>query len=224
MSNEVKLTSSHGRTIYFLTLNRLGQIYNNTSGVFQNYDSNAYTGGFPISMTEQGTASSIYLGTFPPTIVPGVYDIIARQQVGGSAVETDPTLGVEDSFQWNGSVELPLSDLSTSGQIGQVSPIRLARGTMVKNFPVYLKSAADHITPFTSGVISGQISRDGAAFTSLQSGSFTEVGLGIYSLQALTSGDLLANTISVIFTANGISGGTSDPLPISFVLQRTSGQ
>lgn len=224
MANEIKLASSHARVIYFVVLSRTGTIYNTSSQLFEVYNSSNYSSDYTISMTEQGTASGIYLGSFPSAIVPGVYDIIARQQIGGSPAETDPTMGVEDSYQWNGSFTLPLSDLSTSGQIGQVAPIRLARGVQILNFPIYLKSAADHITPFTSGVLSGQISRDGAAYTSLQSGHFTEVGLGGYSLQALTSGDLLANTVMLLVTANGISGGTSDPLPLSFILQRTSGQ
>jgi hypothetical protein len=126
-------------------------------------------------------------------------------------------------YDWNGAT-VGLADLATSGQIGLVSPMRLARGVGILNFPVYLKSSADHVTPFTSGVVSGQISRDNGSFGALQSGAITEIGLGHFNLFALTSGDLLANTVRLHFTATGISGGSSDPLPISLVLQRTSGQ
>jgi hypothetical protein len=81
------------------------------------------------------------------------------------------------------------------------------------------------VTPFTSGVVSGQIWRDGATSPSpLQSGAFTEVGNGFYNLQALTSGDLLATTVKLLFSAQGISGGQADVLPMSVVLQRSSGQ
>ena len=185
-----------------------------------NYDASFYT-DFAISATEQGS-SNFYAASFPAAVPAGVYNLDAHQQTGGSAAQTDPRVAAGEE-QWNGTALFPLSDLATSGQIGQIGPIRLARGTMVQNFPIYLKSAADHITPFTSGVVSGQISRDGGAFGVLQSGTITEVGLGSYKIN-LTSGDLNANTVMLVFTANGISGGTSDPLPIAAVLQRVSGQ
>jgi hypothetical protein len=94
---------------------------------------------------------------------------------------------------------------------------------MVQNFGVHLKSSSTHIDNFTSGVVSGQSSRDGGSFGALQSGTFTERGLGFYSC-TLTSGDLLATTVFLSVTANGISGGASDPVSISMVLQRSSGQ
>ena len=115
---------------------------------------------------------------------------------------------------------IPLSSLTSSGSL---AAIRITRGKMVQNFPLYMKSATDHVTPMTSGVVSGQISKDGGAFGPLQSGAFTERGLGFYSLQALTSGDLAANTIALLFTATGVSGGVSDPLAMSILTQPSSG-
>ena len=221
MSGEIQFNFTAGQVCYFLVWNRIGQIWNTSTVAFESYLTANYA-NYVISAVEQGTASHQYVGNFPSTIVAGVYGITARQRLGGTAAETDPTIATGD-FQWNGSVSFPLSDLATSGQIGQISPIRLARGVMVQNFPVYLKSSVDHVTPLVSGIVSGQISRDGGLFGALQSGKFTEVGLGFYALQALTSGDLTANTVSLLFTANGISGGQSDPLPMSFVMQRTSG-
>jgi hypothetical protein len=97
----------------------------------------------------------------------------------------------------------------------------MARSEMVLNYPIYLVSAADHITPMTSGIVSGQIARDGGAFTTLQSGAFLEKGLGTY-VTTLTSGDLDATIVRLVFTATNISGGTSDPLVERVVLQRSS--
>ncbi len=94
---------------------------------------------------------------------------------------------------------------------------------MIQNFPLYFRSSIDHVTPFVSGIISGQISRNGGAFGALQSGAYTELGLGFYALQALTSGDTSAVTIALMFNAVGISGGTSDPLPLGIVTQHSSG-
>jgi len=225
MANEIIVSFQPTKTLYALVFNRIGQIWNTSTVAFEAYSTANYA-NYTIALTQQGTSSPFYDGTFPSAIVAGVYGVVAKQQLGGSAAETDPTVGVQGDFQWNGAFSFPLSDLTTSGQLGQIGPIKLARGVMVQNFPIYLKSAADHVTPFTSGVLSGQIMRDpvsGASFGALQSGLFAELGNGFFSLSALTSGDLLANTIALLFSANGISGGSADPLPMTFILQKTSG-
>lgn len=221
MANEIQGRGpGAGKSPYFLVRNHTsGFVWNGTSFV-------AYASGqtdlYDVALTEQGL-SNYYVGNFPSAIPAGVYAVEARDRIGAAPAETDPIFGME-TFQWNGAVAAPLSDTATSGQLGQTGPIRIARGTMIQNFPIYFKSSVDHITPFTSGVVSGQIARDGGSFGALQSGAFTEIGQGFYNLQALTSGDLLANSVKLLFTAVGISGGNADPVPLSLVLQRTSGQ
>lgn len=197
-------------------------MWNTVTNTFVAYATANYS-GYVITCSEQGTASAYYTGTVPAAVPAGIYSIVMKQQLSANPAETDTTVVVGD-LNWNGSNVAPLSDTATSGQLGVLSPIRLARGTMVKNYPIYLKSASDHVTPLTSGTVSGQISRDGAAFGPLQSGTFTEIGLGWYSLQSLTSGDLLANTAALLFQAANVSGQVSDPLAQAFILQRTSGQ
>lgn len=219
MANEVFFSFRTAATTYILVRDRTGQIWNGTSFVaYATANYSLYT----VSATEQGTASHGYAASFPTAIVAGTYSVEARQQLAGSAAETDPTIAT-GNYEWNGTVTLPLSDLATSGQLGQLGPMRLARGVMVLNFPFYLVSSSDHVTPLTSGVCSGQISRDGGAFGVLQSGTVTEMGLGFYKC-TITSGDILANTAALVFTASAVSGGQSDPRPFSFVLQKTSGQ
>ncbi len=211
-----------GQTTYFRILGSGGCVWSTSGGTggFESYNSADWT-DYAISATEQG-ATNIYVGNFPAAVPAGVYSIDARRQIAGSPAVSDTGIA-QGEEQWNGSKTLPLSDLATSGLVAQIGPVKLARGVMVGNFPFYLVSATDHVTPLTSGICSGQISRDGGAFGALQSGAFTEVGLGTYALQAFTSGDLLCNTAMVIFRALGISGGLSDPRPFSFVLQRVSG-
>ncbi len=223
MAGEIQASFRTGNTVFSLIRNRVGQVWNTSggTGAFETYTTAVFT-SYAISLTEQGSASAYYVGTFPSAIIPGVYSLTAKQQLGGSAAETDPTIAVGD-FQWNGTVALPLSDLATSGLVAQIFPIRLARGTMIQNFPIYMVSAVDHVTPLTSGILSGQIARDGGSFGPLQSGAFTETGLGYYNLQALTSGDLLGNSIKLLFTGVKISGGNADPRPFAFILQRSSG-
>ena len=223
MANEMRVSYQANRTVYFMIFNRTGQIWNTAGSAFETYQT-ANVADYGIAATPVGSASSFYTANFPSTIVPGTYDLVAKQQLGGTEAEADPTIGVQAAFQWNGSAELPLSDLVTSGQLSQVGPIRIARGVMVQNFLFYMKSSADHITPFVSGVVSGQIARDNGAFGALQSGAFTEVGNGFYRLQALTSGDVLCNTFALLLTGNGISGGSADPVPFTGITQRVSGQ
>lgn len=224
MSGEVKFRGpSTGATCYFTIRGSGNSIWSTSGGVggFEVFTSGDWS-DYSISAIEQGV-SNIFVGNFPAAVPAGEFDIEARRQTGGSPTQLD--FGVaQGEVQWNGTGIVALANLASSGQIGAITPIRLARGTMIQNFPIYFKSAADHITPFTSGTVSGQIARDGGTFGPLQSGLFTETGQGYFNLQALTSGDLLANTVKILFTAVGISGGNADPVPFSFVLQRTSGQ
>jgi len=218
MANELQGSFADNKQCYFLIRDRNAQIWSTVTNSLTSYLSANYS-GYAITATEQGT-SAFYVGNFPSTAGPGDYGVIMKQQLGADPAETDPTVDV-GTVPWNGINVAQLADIQVSGVA--LSPIMLPRGWMVQNFPVYFRSSADHVTPMTSGVVSGQISRDGGAFGPLQSGAFTETGLGFYSLQALTSGDLAANTISLLFTCNGISGGAADPVPQSYILQRISG-
>jgi hypothetical protein len=223
MASEIQWSDVSGATEYALVRDRIGRVWNASgAGAFVVFATSDYA-SYVIQGTEQGTASSFYAATMPSAIAAGIYGIVAKRQVGGSAAETDPSVACGD-LNWNGTHSLPLSDLATSGQVGLLAPSRPARGVMIPNFLFKMVSAADHLTPLTSGVVSGRVSRDGAAFGALQSGAFTEVGLGWYSLQALTSGDLLANSVALAFTAVGVSGGAADQRDFSLLLNRSSGQ
>ena len=224
MANEVQFRGpGSSATCYFTIRNLTSGFVWNTSGGTGTYE--AFVSGmatvYGINATEQGV-SNLFAGNVPAAVPAGTLSITASQRAGGGNVDTDPVVAA-GNVEWHGAGVRMLSDLATSGQLGQAIPIKLARGVQVLNFPLYLKSAADHITPFTSGVVSGQISRDGGSFGALQSGAFTEIGLGHYNLQALTSGDLNANTVRLHFTSVGISGGSADPVAMAFVLQRVSG-
>lgn len=227
MAGELQASWQAGRTVNFYIRNRIGQIWDTSggTGAFRAYDSSLFA-TCTVQGSEQGTASAYYVGTMPAAIPAGTYNVVAKNQIASSGAETDSTVA-EGNVEWNGTVLMPLSDVVTSGQFARNLPINMARGCMVRNFPFALKSAADHVAPLVSGIVSGQISRDGGAFGALQSGAvaagYTETGLGFYSVN-LTSGDLLANTVALQFTGVNVSGGNSDPCQIGIVLQRTSGQ
>lgn len=220
MANEIQYSWQANGTSYALVRNTVGQIWSQSGGGgFGSYVSAAYA-DFVIQSTEQGTSSAYYVANMPSNVPPGVYNVVAKGQVAVSPAETDPTVAVGD-IEWTGSGVLPLSNMATSGMVSQFLPVRVTRGNMIRNFQFYLKSAADHITPFTSGICSGQIVRGSGLWGPLQSGAFTEIGQGLFLCQALTSGDLNAETIGLLFSATGVSGGVSDPLVMSFITQRT---
>jgi hypothetical protein len=223
MSNEIQGDFPTGQSIYFNLYNATsGFIWDNTTG-FASYSS--LSGNLlnrANNLTELGTASQHYAGNMPSGVPAGSLNVTAKQKLNAFYSESDPIVG-NGTIEWDGFVVVPLASRASSGQVGQNAPTMLARSWQTLNWPIYLKSAADHVTPFTSGVVSGQISRDGGAFGPLQSGAFTELGNGFYALQALTSGDLNAQTVAMLFTAvNNV--GASDPLPQAFRLQRISGQ
>ncbi len=221
--NEIQVGFAANRTLDYLIRNQAAQPWSTSGGTggFENYATANYA-DYAISMTEQGTASAYYVGSVPAALPPGVYNVEAKVRAAGSPLETDQRVGVGE-LQWDGASPIGLAGLASSGQLGQFLPVRLARGVMVLNFPFKLVSDSDNKTPFTSGVVSGQISRDGGAFGPLQSGAFSEVGLGHYSLAALTSGDLNANSVSLVLTANGVSGGRAAQRDFAFLTQRVSG-
>lgn len=220
MANEIQVSiGTSGLTIYALIRNSTGLIWRTDTNVFESFLS-ANLSHYTIALTEQST-SGYYTGNFPTQITAGVYSITAKNQLSGGAAITDPPVAAGD-LQWQGTYVEPLSDLATSGQVASFAPLRIARSQQLLNFTFPLVSSTDHITSFTSGVVSGQISKDGASFVALQSGAFIEIGLGFYST-SLTSGDLTCNTAGLLFTATGISGGTSDPRRFSIVTQRISG-
>lgn len=223
MAGEIQFSGPRtGATCHVLIRNNVGQIWNGSS--FETYATANYA-TYVVTATEQGTASNFFIATFPSGISAGIYSVTAKQQLGGSPAETDSTVATGD-IHWGGSALVPLSNLATSGQIGQHLPVKISRSVAVPNFQFKLVSSADHVTPFTSGVVSGQIARDGGSFGGLQSGlataGYTEIGLGWYRV-ALTSGDLAANVAALNFQAVGISGGSADPRDFALLLQRVSG-
>ncbi len=223
MAGEIQCSYKAAVTLYGVVRSPQsgGMVWDNVSGYFTTYNTTLYS-NYSVSLTQQGTASAYYVGNFPTGIAPGTYNVLAKQQLGGSPAEADPTVA-QGQLEWNGTRPLPLSDLVTSGQFAQSFPIPIAYGTMVRDFGIYFKSSVDHVTPFTSGVVSGQIVRGSGTWGPLQSGAFVEVGNGFYNLQALTSGDLAATTVKLLFTANGISGLSADPVAMTIVTQRVSG-
>jgi hypothetical protein len=216
MPGELQFSFTTGSQTYCLIRNGNGLVWNTSALVPETYLTANYQ-QYVVAVAEQGT-SFYFVGGFPPYAPSGFYSVVAKQRLGATPAESDPTIAA-GNLQWNGSSVIAFAGILSSGSFSPMIPFKLNRRQMVKNFPLKFVSSTDHVTPFYSGVISGQITRDGGGFRALQSGGFTELGMGRYSLQALTSGDLDAKTVGVKFTAVGVSGGLADDLDFGFVLQ-----
>jgi hypothetical protein len=78
----------------------------------------------------------------------------------------------------------------------------IKKATQVDNFPFYLVSSTDHVTPATGATVTAQRSIDGGAFAAC-SNSVTEIGNGNYKI-TLSSTDTNGTIIILKFTATGV--------------------
>lgn len=76
-----------------------GQVWNGSA--MENYVTAHYS-TYQITMTEQGTASGLYVGQFPTIIPAGDYSISVRKVVDGTEVNDVP-VGVGDLVLWDGT-------------------------------------------------------------------------------------------------------------------------
>lgn len=98
MSNELRIGSVSGLTVYAAVLNETSRIWNGSA--FEVYSSGNYP-NYDVTVTEQGS-SGIYVGDFPVAIVDeGHYEIFYFIQDGGAPAEGDRILGTS-SVDWDG--------------------------------------------------------------------------------------------------------------------------
>ena len=105
MASELQVTHTTGKTVYANIVSGngadVGKIWSVSGSAFESYLT-ANFGNYDIALTEQGTASKIYLGTFDTNIITGLFFIQFREQAGGSPAETDDIIGTE-TLTCNGS-------------------------------------------------------------------------------------------------------------------------
>lgn len=105
MANEINFRhSAAAATLYAQVLDSTGSIYNGST--FETI-ADANWGTYDIAMTEAGTASQIYQGTFP-VVSAGIYTIFVYIQAGGSPAVGDTLAGV-GKVEWDGTAELSLT-------------------------------------------------------------------------------------------------------------------
>ena len=116
MASELQTDFLSGQTVYFQVRNSVGKIWNGSSFVtYVTANVNLYA----IAATEQGTASGYYAANMP-AVIAGVYNIVAKQQAGGSPAETDFTVGT-GIVEWDGSNVLSLSGVPTTSSQNNIA-------------------------------------------------------------------------------------------------------
>lgn len=119
MANELATDFLVNKNTYFLVRNSTGGIWNGAA--FEAYQTANYA-NYPITATEQGTASGYYTASFPVTSA-GVYYTVAKQRAGVSPVETDITIGT-GILQWSGTAVLSLNSSSTNVLTADITPLQ----------------------------------------------------------------------------------------------------
>jgi hypothetical protein len=101
---------------------------------------------------------------------------------------------------------------TSSGSVTLTADFRIKKNTALANFPFRMTDSSDHVAPKTGLTVTGQVSKDGAAFGSLTN-SVSEISNGWYKVN-LAATDLNADTVALKFTATG-----ADQLDITIATQ-----
>ncbi len=97
MSNELAVDYGiTAKTVYFLLRTASNTIWNGAT--FESYTPANYA-TYPITATEQG-ASGYYVGSMPGTTA-GIFNVTAKQQIGGSPAQGDLSIG-DAIIEWDG--------------------------------------------------------------------------------------------------------------------------
>lgn len=115
MAKEIQIvTDTSGQTLYAQVFRSTdGKVWN-TAGTpaFEDYVT-ANIADYDVAMTEQGTASKAYMGTFPSAIDAGTYYVRILIRAGGSPAETDSLAGV-GTIHWDGAAVVDVAAVHTN--------------------------------------------------------------------------------------------------------------
>jgi hypothetical protein len=100
MASELQADYTPGVTVYFLVRDVVARIFNTVTPGFEPYQT-ANLADYTIAAIQQGTGSGYYVASMPNGLPPGLYNVLAKVQAGGSPAESDLSVGGDTLF-WNG--------------------------------------------------------------------------------------------------------------------------
>lgn len=109
MANEINLDFETGIFPWVTLWNAVGQVWDTVDEVFVTYVT-ANLARYAITLTEVGTASGIYQGTFPSEIPAGLYKLVARRKAAAidPPAEANPRCG-HGQANWDGAALVPVT-------------------------------------------------------------------------------------------------------------------
>lgn len=192
MAGEIQITPSPrstGSVVYAQVRSAMGTIWRTDTLVFEAY-ATASIANYAVTMTEQGTASGCYVGTFPTQIPVGVYSLTAFIRAGGAPAETDVLVGNQSTFYWTGTVVSAADAYLPQAQAGAANGALIAGSNAATTFIAFTCTNA-----FT---VSGNW---------LTTGTTTWTGAAAFSA-GLTSD--ITGTLSTLTTYTGNTPQTGD--------------
>ncbi len=188
-------------TLYALIRNADGQIWETVGPSFEAY-STANLANYDLALTEQGTASQFYTFTFPSAVTAGVFSIAVYLQAGGAPAEGDISVA-EGEIEWTGSVIVAQTGDAFAKAVLILAdlPNIPTKNVALSNFSFLMVDSTDNVSPKTGLTVTGTISKDGAAFSSLTN-SVAEIANGIYKVD-ITADEMNANVVVLRFAASG---------------------
>lgn len=142
MAGELQRRYTTGQTVYAHVRSAVGTIWNGTA--LEAYLT-ANVATYDVTMTEQGTASQLYVGTFPAAAAAGTYQVTYWEQVGGSPAETDTYIATE-VVEWTGSVLLPRA----AWALVDADPVAKARTWVARSDRVICRETVEVTTQDTA--------------------------------------------------------------------------
>lgn len=166
MAGEIQAAHVAGKNVYALVRNATGAVWN--SSAFVSY-ATANLATYAITLTEQGTASGYYAGSFP-AVSAGIYGVVAFERGGGAPAEGDRLIAGGD-LHWDGTAVVPRLPAGLTELTG-VPPAAPTIGQalmflyMALRNPMTVTAAQQKIANDAGGIIgTSALSDDGVTFT-----------------------------------------------------------
>lgn len=189
MAGEIQVAHVSGKNIYALVRNANGSVWNGTT--FVTY-ATANLSSYALSLTEQGTASGYYAGTFPGAAA-GVYSLAAYERAGGSPAEGDVLIAT-GNLEWDGSAVVPLSSRLAPTVAGRTLDVSAGGEAGLDWANVGTPAAAVNLSATTVGTISA-LAANAITASVLATDAVAEIQAG---LSTLTAAQINAEMVDVI--------------------------
>lgn len=198
MAGEIQLAYVEtGADLYALVRNSIGEIWNTDDTAFESYDTNNIT-DYAIALTEQGTASTYYVGDMP-AVGDGIFSVVVYKQAGANPAEGDSPVGNGD-IQFRGSAVPSFDDILDDTEDIQLrlptslvsGRIDASVGAMQSNVITAAATAADYLAEINAEVDTALADYDAPTHAELVS-EIDSVQSDIAALNDITAADVWAS-------------------------------